>query len=399
MGILRSLGGVGGYPYTRGQHPGGFAADLADSVDHFDLVCDPGVQVISPRRFCQPIFRESIMNRKICLLTAIMILLSGEIRVGFGMSDLKQATPGKTESAALGTKFITKEARSADSNNPLAGTEWRLLEIQYMNDTTIRPEDPSLFTMRLNMDGTVNMRLDCNRAQGTWFAEPGADGVSGRFEFGPLAATRALCPPPNLDERIVAQAKFVRGYLLRGGRLYLSLMADGGIYAWEPLATRVPFETKPDAELEATILRASPDYNRKSVEIGGGEARYLYSRVDLNGDGREEVFAYLLGSIFCGTGGCNLLVFTVGEGGYAMVNNFPISRLPVIVSIERTAGWKNLLRLEYGGGAKPSYVRHTFDGERYVEQDRLPADTSPEGTEVLAGEFTFQDGIPLKPHN
>ena len=25
-----------------------------------------------------------------------------------------------------------------------------------------------------------------------------------------------------------------RGYLLRDGRLYLSLMADGGIYAWEP---------------------------------------------------------------------------------------------------------------------------------------------------------------------
>ena len=341
------------------------------------------------------------MNRQICLLTkvltALVILLSGEILTGCGISEVRQTTPAQTGPTESRFGSSTKEENTAGSNNPLDETEWRLLEIQYMNDTTIRPEDPSLFTMRLNMDGTVNMRLDCNRASGTWSAEPSADGVSGRFEFGPLAATRALCLPPNLDERVVAQAKFVRGYLLRGGRLYLSLMADGGIYAWEPHVARVPFETEPDADLEAAILQASPDYNRKIVEIGGREARYLYGRVDLNGDGRKEVFAYLLGSIFCGTGGCNLLLFTNGEGGYSLVNSFPISRLPVIVSAERTAGWNNLIRLESGGGAEASYVKQTFDGAKYVEQERLPADTPPEGTEVLAGEFSFHDGIPLEP--
>jgi len=70
-----------------------------------------------------------------------------------------------------------------------------------MNDTSFRPEDPSLFTMRLNVDGTVSMRPDCNRGSVTWFSEPSADGMSGRFEFGPMAATRAFCPPPNLDDR------------------------------------------------------------------------------------------------------------------------------------------------------------------------------------------------------
>jgi len=88
--------------------------------------------------------------------------------------------------------------------------------------------------MRLNQDGTVNMRLDCNRANGTWLAEPGSDHHSGRFGFGPLAATRAVCPPPHLDEQIVSDAAYVRGYYLKAGRLHLSLMADGGIYVWEP---------------------------------------------------------------------------------------------------------------------------------------------------------------------
>ena len=128
----------------------------------------------------------------------------------------------------------------AGTGNRLAGTDWQLVEFQSMDDSigTIRPDDPAQFTMRLNDDGTVNMRLDCNRGTGTWSSEPGASGDSGRFTFGPLAATRALCPPPNLDERIARDAEYVRSYLLKDGRLYLSLMADAGIYAWEPAPER-----------------------------------------------------------------------------------------------------------------------------------------------------------------
>ncbi len=123
----------------------------------------------------------------------------------------------------------------AETSDPLAGTNWRLVEFQSMDDAlgTIRPADPSVFTMKLDRDGTVSMHLDCNRATGSWSVEPSTDGESGRFEFGQLVSTRALCPPPNLDERIVSDAQFVRGYVLRDGRLYLSLMADAGIYTWE----------------------------------------------------------------------------------------------------------------------------------------------------------------------
>jgi heat shock protein HslJ len=98
---------------------------------------------------------------------------------------------------------------------------------------TLRPDDPSRYTMRLKGDGTVTMRLNCNRASGTWSVKPSGSDDSGRFEFGALATTRALCPPPSLDAKIAAHAKYIRSYLLKDDRLYLSLMADGGIYAWE----------------------------------------------------------------------------------------------------------------------------------------------------------------------
>lgn len=128
----------------------------------------------------------------------------------------------------------------AGSGNRLAGTDWQLVEFQSMDDSigTIRPGDPTKFTMRLNADGTVSMRLDCNRATGTWSSDDGAGGNGGSFMFGPLASTRALCPPPNLDERIARDAEYVRSYLIDDGRLYLSLMADAGIYAWERTPAR-----------------------------------------------------------------------------------------------------------------------------------------------------------------
>ena len=58
-----------------------------------------------------------------------------------------------------------------------------------MDDATgvKKPEDPSRYTMQLEADGTVKFHLSCNKATGTWKADPATDGVSGTFQFGPLA--------------------------------------------------------------------------------------------------------------------------------------------------------------------------------------------------------------------
>ena len=326
--------------------------------------------------------------------TAGTILATAILLAGCGTKGTGDTRAAQAQSAA--------PAPAASAGN-LAGTRWRLVEIQSMDDSvgTKRPADPSKYTMDLGADGSVSMSLDCNSAKGTWSATPGSDASSGRFEFGPLAATSALCPPPHLDEQISGQAQYVRSYLVKDGRLFLSLLADGGIYVWEPIAAG-EFQTRPDPEIEAAILRASRSYTRAVVDqMGGtGRGRYVYSRVDLNGDGRDEALVYLLGSIFCGTGGCNLLILTPGAGGgYSLVNSFPISRTPVIVSPGKAEGWNDIWRLESGGGAPASYVRHSFDGKRYVQRERVPANQPPEGRSYLAGELTFAKGIPLEPRD
>jgi heat shock protein HslJ len=136
--------------------------------------------------------------------------------------------------AASGTAVAAPPAGQA-----LTGSEWELVSIQSMDDAqgTLRIADPAQFTLQFGADGRAALKLDCNRGTASWKATPAAGEDSGQISFGPVAGTRALCSPPHLDERVVRDLTWVRGYLLTDGNLYLSLMADGGIYEWRPRAT------------------------------------------------------------------------------------------------------------------------------------------------------------------
>ncbi|MCP5283543.1 MAG: META domain-containing protein [Burkholderiaceae bacterium] len=125
---------------------------------------------------------------------------------------------------------------TVDPPATLIGTQWQLVALQSMDDAqgTTRPADPAAYTLHLGPDGRATLRVDCNRAMGTWQATAGADGRSGALQFGPLAGTRAMCPPDSLAPRLMRELPFVRSYLMRDGQLHLSLMADGGILSWMP---------------------------------------------------------------------------------------------------------------------------------------------------------------------
>jgi len=128
-------------------------------------------------------------------------------------------------------------ATGGSAGPEFAGTTWQLVAIQSMDDAqgVTKVDDPRRFTLEFGRDGRAAFRLDCNRGTGDYTVKPAGDGVSGTMSLGPIAATRAVCPPPHLDERVARDMAYVRGYLLKEGKLYLSLMADGGIYEWVPV--------------------------------------------------------------------------------------------------------------------------------------------------------------------
>ena len=126
----------------------------------------------------------------------------------------------------------------------LKETEWRLSEFRSMSDEigSIRPDGPLSVKIHFGADGTAGMQLDCNRGSAQWKHKPSADPSNGQIEFGPVAATLALCPGGNLGQRFAKDAPMLRGYMIRDGRLSLSLMADGGIYIFDPIPPKKSVE-------------------------------------------------------------------------------------------------------------------------------------------------------------
>jgi uncharacterized lipoprotein YbaY len=80
-----------------------------------------------------------------------------------------------------------------------------------------------------------------------------------------------MCPPAPLNDRIVKDWEFVRSYTIKDGHLFLSLMADGGNYEFEPASLegsvqgavkgtatyRERMVLPPDAVFEATLADVS----------------------------------------------------------------------------------------------------------------------------------------------
>jgi len=122
---------------------------------------------------------------------------------------------------------------SASPPPSLTGTSWRLVKFQGGDGKILKPDDPSKYTIDLATGGQLSARVDCNRGRGTWKSTG-----SSQIAFGPMALTRAQCAPGSLHDQIVKQWGNIRSYVIRDGHLFLSLMADGGIYEFEPIESK-----------------------------------------------------------------------------------------------------------------------------------------------------------------
>ncbi len=143
-------------------------------------------------------------------------------------------------------------------------------------------------------------------------------------------------------------------------------------------------ETAANPALEAAILEVYPD----AVNRGeGAPTRYQYNRVDLNEDGRAETLVYLSGPTACGTGGCTALILESEGDRYRLVTQLSLVRPPVIVSEDKTWGWRNLILYVSGGGARPSYRQLRFNGSTYPSnpsiQPELAIPSTVRGTAYL----------------
>ena len=99
------------------------------------------------------------------------------------------------------------------THDTLAGTSWQLVRFQGGDGTTLTPDEKAKYTVAFGADGAVSVRFDCNRGRGTWKSTG-----KNQLEFGgPMALTRAMCPPGSLHDHLVKQWPYVRSYVIKDG--------------------------------------------------------------------------------------------------------------------------------------------------------------------------------------
>lgn len=93
--------------------------------------------------------------------------------------------------------------------------------------------------------------------------------------------------------------------------------------------------------------------------------RYYSKFVDLNGDGKREALAYVVGPNGCADG-CDLYVLAPDGNRYVAVSRIPTSKAPLYQLGHRHQGWHDLLVTTPGDSGGSNRQRMQYADGRYV---------------------------------
>ena len=101
--------------------------------------------------------------------------------------------------------------------------------------------------------------------------------------------------------------------------------------------------------------------------LSENDRKFQMYKIDLNGDGKDEYFVRLMGSYFCGSGGCTFLLL---DRYSEIITKFTVMRPPIYVSVEKENGWRRLMVESEG-----KYKELVFDGKRYPSNPSVVSDS------------------------
>jgi hypothetical protein len=104
---------------------------------------------------------------------------------------------------------------------------------------------------------------------------------------------------------------------------------------------------------------------RKYIEtkrLGSSELpEFKHALADLNNDGKKDAIVLMTGKQWCGTAGCNMLIFQGADDAFTFVSGSTIVITPIRVAQESNNGWRTVIVYARGVGD----VLMQFDGKRY----------------------------------
>lgn len=116
--------------------------------------------------------------------------------------------------------------------NTLVGPTWHLMEIETGNSSAfLTSEQQAVHTLTFGEDSSLRMQLDCNRGTADWTSGE-ANGIT-TISIGPVASTRAFCPPPSYGEDLAATLPSTRNYSMANDGKNLIIGTGQIVYIFE----------------------------------------------------------------------------------------------------------------------------------------------------------------------
>jgi hypothetical protein len=125
------------------------------------------------------------------------------------------------------------------------------------------------------------------------------------------------------------------------------------------------------------------------------DTRLVTAWADLNGDGRPEAIVYLISGNFCGSGGCNLLIFTPAGRSWRTVAQMSVTNPPIRLLGTSSHGWRDLAVTVSGGGVRRHEVLMSFNGQTYPGNPTVPPARAFRRT--VPGRVLISDSDPAQP--
>lgn len=114
--------------------------------------------------------------------------------------------------------------------------------------------------------------------------------------------------------------------------------------------------------------------------------QYLAGRADLDGDGTDEVLAYVSGELACSPTGCPLLVLKDDGTSFTEVAKINGTNLPVGMLDSSSNGWRDLWSTAEASDGATSLVKLVHDDKAYPAKSEAGDATKLDkpGTEIIA---------------
>lgn len=143
---------------------------------------------------------------------------------------------------------------------------------------------------------------------------------------------------------------------------------------------------KPKNDDESLLCAAiTKDIDKKIIAELTEELYFVSRRVDLNGDGRDEVFVWIPTRNWGGSSGYPIIIFSKTQKGYRKLWEVDQAWTPIILLKSKSYGWQDFSFQFGGGGVDWQYVVLQYNGKSYKYS---PIDVKqPQGEIVIDKDF------------